>query len=56
MSIKEQIVAALMDEGYGFMGAAAEATEVLAEINQRPPGTYTYNSERHSFKIVRGGG
>ena len=51
MSVKEQIVIKLQEEGYDFLTAYGIAHKHLEELRARGPGTYTFHSQEHSFTV-----
>lgn len=51
MSVVEQIVNKLREEGYDFLSACAIANRKLEELRAKGPGTYTFHSRDYSFTV-----
>lgn len=54
VTIKENIVGLVMDQGYGFFYACEMVTKLLEELKAKKPGTYTYSIGKLSFKLTKG--
>ena len=51
MTIKERLVAALMDDGHSFVPACEAASELIRDLKNRPPGRYRIGAGKVSLTI-----
>lgn len=54
-SVRDMVMDALIDEGWGVIDALEEANKWIREVVARGPGDYTYTSKRHTIDITIGG-